>query len=65
MPATLDALVPQYLDSVPFDPFDRKPIRYNADKKILYSVGLNKKDLGGSEGDDWNTMENPTFKIGF
>ncbi len=65
LPTSLDALVPNYLESVSQDPFDHQPIRYNAEKKILYSVGLNKKDLGGSTGDDWAKMENPTFKIGF
>jgi len=65
LPATLNALVPKYLTSVPLDPFDHQPIRYNAEKKILYSVGLNKKDLGGSTGNDWTKMDNPTFPINF
>ena len=49
----------------PLDPFDHQPIRYNANKRILYSVGPNKKDVGGSTGDDWTQMENPTFEIKF
>ncbi len=65
LPQKLDELVPKYLESIPEDPFDHKPIRYSAEKKILYSVGLNQKDLGGSVGDDWRLMENPTFKIAF
>ena len=65
LPSNLDALVPQYLPAVPMDPFDKQPIRYEAQKQIIYSVGVNKKDLGGSEGDDWTKMENPTFKIKF
>lgn len=65
LPHTLNELVPKYLESIPEDPFDHKPIRYSVGKKILYSVGLKQKDLGGSAGDDWTKMENPTFKIEF
>jgi hypothetical protein len=62
-PSLLSELVPQYLQKLPLDPFDLQPIRYNAQKKILYSVGTNKKDLGGSTGSDWTKMENPTFGL--
>lgn len=65
LPETLDALVPQYMESVPLDPFDHKPLCYSAEKGIIYSVGLKKQDLGGSEGEDWTKMENPTFHIKF
>jgi len=64
-PNTLSELTPQYLTSVPLDPFDHQPIRYSATKKILYSVGLKNQDLGGSEGIDWTKMDNPTFKLSF
>ncbi len=65
LPQTLNELVPKYLNAIPEDPFDHKPIRYSVEKKILYSVGLKQKDLGGSVGDDWTKMDNPTFKINF
>lgn len=64
-PASLDELVPNYLSSVPQDPFDGKSLKYSAAKKILYSVGQDMRDLGGSAGDDWHKMPNPTFKINF
>lgn len=64
-PSTLIGLVPRYLSKVPEDPFDGKPIRYSATKKIIYSVGKDAIDSGGSEGDDWHTMPDPTFKIEF
>lgn len=48
LPRTLGELVPAYIDSVPADPFDGKPIRYNPEKKIIYSVGTDAKDDGGS-----------------
>lgn len=64
-PATLNELVPKYLSKVPEDPFDGKPIKYSPTKKILYSVGKDRIDSGGSEGDDWTQMPDPTFKIEF
>lgn len=65
LPPDLNSLVSQYIAAVPQDPFDHQPIRYNAQKKILYSVGLNGKDLGGSKGNNWRQMDNPTFPIQF
>jgi hypothetical protein len=47
LPRTLDELVPDYLEAVPLDDFDGKPIRYSVDKKILYSVDAGLKDSGG------------------
>jgi hypothetical protein len=52
MPPDLDALVPEFLDSVPLDPIDLKPLRYhlNPEGWKLYSIGVNGLDEGG----DWN-----------
>ena len=47
LPATLDELVPGYLDAVPLDDFDGKPLRYNPAKKVIYSVGKDLRDDGG------------------
>lgn len=46
MPNTLDQLVPEYLPTVPEDPFDSQPYRYNG--KVIYSVGPDVIDQGGS-----------------
>ena len=50
-PAKLEALVPQYLDAVPIDPFspDRSGLVYKpeANSYSLYSVGPDGKDDGG------------------
>ncbi len=64
-PDALGELVPHYLSSIPIDPFDEKPLRYSAEEKILYSVGEIMEDLGGSSGDEWRRMPNPTFKVDF
>jgi hypothetical protein len=49
-PATLDALVPDYLKAVPADPYDGKPLRYKrlADGAVVYSVGPDRTDDGGA-----------------
>ena len=47
----LNDLVPKYISKVPKDPFDGKPIRYSAKNKMIYSVGNDLKDSGGSEKD--------------
>jgi hypothetical protein len=48
LPVDLPALVPEFLDQVPLDDFNGKPLRYSPDKKIVYSVGKNLKDDGGN-----------------
>ncbi len=50
-PETLDALVPEYLEAVPRDPFDGQPFRYNPARGVVYSVGKNLED-GGGQADD-------------
>ncbi len=47
LPETLNELVPEYIDEVPVDDFDGKPLRYSKERKIIYSVGEDMKDSGG------------------
>ena len=51
LPDSLDALVPEFLDAVPLDPFDGQPLRYKKLAKgyVVYSVGEDRKDNGGVE----------------
>lgn len=51
-PATLDELIPAYMEKVPADPFDHQPMRYRvaADRIAIYSVGEDLKDDGGDIG---------------
>jgi hypothetical protein len=44
----LEALVPAYLSEVPLDTFDGKPIRYDAERRLLWLVGEDLIDQGGS-----------------
>ncbi|HTV46861.1 MAG TPA: hypothetical protein VMG59_00325 [Phycisphaerae bacterium] len=48
-PKVLTALVPQYLSSVPIDPFDGQPLRYapTANGYRLWSIGATKPGLTG------------------
>jgi len=48
-PETLEALVPEFLDKVPVDPFTGKPLVYRLQDGgvIIYSVGSNENDDGG------------------
>ncbi len=49
-PVRLDYVVPEYLDSVPTDPFVDAPLRYRLDERygfIVYATGENLRDDGG------------------
>ncbi len=48
LPDDLQALVPKYIPEVPVDPFDCKPFRYSKSEEIVYSVGEDLIDSGGS-----------------
>jgi len=73
-PAELAALVPGYVNSVPLDPFSCQPFLYNPAEGIIYSVGKNMSDDGGSRrnltseehltsGNDRWTGEDAVFEI--
>ena len=51
LPSQLNDLVPEFLPSVPGDPFDGKPLRYRlrATGYIVYSVGEDREDNSGTE----------------
>jgi hypothetical protein len=50
LPDTLDALVPRFIDQIPTDVIDGKPLRWRRDGDggyVIYSVGWNRTDDGG------------------
>ncbi len=52
LPASLDALKPQFLKEVPDDPFTAQPLRFKTgvlSGYIVYSVGDDRQDDGGAE----------------
>jgi hypothetical protein len=66
LPEALNDLVPDYLDAVPIDAFDGRPLRFRPDRRIVYSVGADFADDGGEpEGSlaAWNDPE-PTLPLG-
>jgi len=54
LPSGLNELVPDFVDSVPLDPFDGKPLRYvvRETEYVIYSVGPDRVDDGGRLGED-------------
>jgi hypothetical protein len=67
LPDSLEDLVPVPLANVPRDPFDGAPIRYDRETRVLYSVGRDCEDRGGSEEERfgealWDDAE-PTFRL--
>ncbi|WP_425400594.1 hypothetical protein [Aeoliella sp.] len=50
-PASLDELVPEFLDAVPIDPFTGDPLKLTStdEELVIYSVGPDLKDDGGFE----------------
>ncbi len=64
LPASWSDIVPKYLDAVPKDPYNGQPLAYSADQKLVYSVGPDRKDLGGSPVSvDWQHSSNPSFAL--
>jgi hypothetical protein len=60
-PASLAALAPKFIDNVPIDPFTARPFRYRlldaaatnaAEGYILYSIGFDEIDNGGTTAED-------------
>ncbi|MEZ5302167.1 MAG: hypothetical protein R3F11_16230 [Verrucomicrobiales bacterium] len=64
LPDSLDALVPDYLEAVPVDPYDGKPLRYSKEGRFVYSVGIDLVDGGGSPEDKLGPdVPDPTIKL--
>jgi len=60
LPETLDSLVPEYLEAVPIDDFDGRPMRYLRGQKVIYSID---SDLVDGTAADWAT--DIIYKIDF
>lgn len=56
LPDSLADLVPAYIDSVPRDPWNGKALQYLPDKAIVYAVGNDLIDSGGS-----TVVSDPTY----
>ena len=49
-PGALPDLIPRYFTSLPLDPFSGEPLRYDAAKGLIFSVGLDFRADGGHMG---------------
>ncbi len=69
LPGSLAELVPDYLRESPSDPFDGRPLRYAPLKNIVYSIGADLVDRGGSDRENpvsaRQDKNEPTFQIEF
>ncbi len=57
-PANLDALLPQFVEKLPPDVIGGQPLKYRRTDDgqfLLYSIGWNEKDEGGTPGKDSDT----------
>jgi len=64
-PDTLDALVPKFIEKVPHDLINGQPLKYRRTEDgqfVLYSVGWNETDDGGTIG--WNKSGGPDWHSG-
>jgi hypothetical protein len=66
LPKSLNDLVPQYLLSVPLDPFDGEPLRMvlKDGAAVFYSIGKDFKDDGGAPMDEHKRKGDITFRLG-
>jgi len=63
-PADLKSLVPEFILTIPLDPVDSQPLRYQRQADgtfLLYSIGENGKDDGGDPSLD-KSVESPSFQ---
>jgi hypothetical protein len=65
LPESLDELVPEYLAHIPRDAFDGEAIRYRADARLLYGLGDDFRDAGGSLVAGERNFTEPSFPILF
>lgn len=65
IPISLNRLVPKYIFEIPKDPFGGESIRFCPEEKIIWSVGRDLIDEGGSREEHWREMPDPTFEINF
>jgi len=63
LPEKLQDLLPDFIDAVPPDPFDGKPLRYRKTKDgfVIYAIGENGKDDGGKT----EAAKGPPADVGF
>jgi hypothetical protein len=66
LPPKLDALVPEFLDAVPADPYGDRPLAYDADLRRLSSIG-SRLDVAPGEavGENADVAREPSWNLPF
>lgn len=65
-PANLSELVPRYLESIPSDPYDGKPLRYKVKSDgtwIVYSIGPDQMDDGGLKAGEYSSFDSTGDRV--
>ena len=65
LPATLQELVPRYLDALPIDAYDGEPLRYDAGRRRLLSVGTRLPVAAPDVVPDDKSFLKPEFDVPF
>jgi hypothetical protein len=65
LPQSLAELLPDFLETIPLDDFDGKPIRYLPELKTIYSVGSDLTDNGGAPPAKQSKQGDLVFKFNF
>lgn len=65
LPERLQDLAPEYLDAVPLDPFDGRPLRYSKERRLAWSIGEDLVDSGGSAESSLRDRNEPTVSLAF
>lgn len=65
LPQSLAELLPDFLAAIPLDDFDGQPLRYRPEAKIIYSVGADLTDDGGTPPTKQSQRGDLVFKFDF
>jgi len=62
LPDRLEDLAPAWIDAPPADPYDGRPLRYDRARRLVYAVGVNRRDDGGRRGGGCDDVLFPVSK---
>ncbi len=65
LPDSLDELVPAYLKEIPRDPYDGEKLRYDKERKIVWTAGPDLNFNGIPESEEPGIVDGPALRIGF
>jgi hypothetical protein len=65
LPETLQALVPEFVEAVPLDPYDGQPVRYSKERQIVYCVGSDGSDDGAPQekNGEYNRLRDQVLEL--